>query len=171
MYTPSGSRKPFFSRYERYRTLFLSILSSLLLSACSGGSNSGGGSDTQTETPPELIGIYSGEENITLAKTDSPDESKNETREVTITIVHDGTIRIRTTINANSTTGNGSLRKNNTFTLISDARNQFGGACESGRLFLDGVVSPNLVTGTYRSEALFCSGIPYTFTGSLSAGR
>ena len=150
--------------------LCVGLVSIVGLTGCGGDSISGAG-DAQIETPAELVGVYTGQENVTLAKTDDPTDAQIETKDATVTVGQNGSISLRASNTSNTTSGSGQLRRDNTFTLISDARNQFNGACESGILYLDGTVTPTEVTGTYRSESLFCSGISYTFTGTLSATR
>lgn len=146
--------------------LLAGILGAPLIS-CSGGiTSSGGSADTSSG---DVAGVYTGQERLTLARSEDGVALDTDTNRVNITISRDGTVLISS---SGGTSGEAQLTRNHSFRMRADARTHFAGSCSGGLVLLEGRIDMNGgITGAYRSRALVCGGVAHELTGALSAGQ
>jgi len=148
------------------RGLLSGILAALLISCGDGITSSGGSADTSTG---DVAGVYTGEEQLTLARTSDGVILDTNANKIEIRINGDGTVLFSS---SNGTSGEAQLNKAHAFRMQADARTHFSGRCSGGIILLEGRIHMNGdINGTYGSRDLVCGGEILDLAGELSAGR
>lgn len=146
--------------------LLAGILGATLISCSGGMTSSGGSADTSTD---DVAGVYTGQEHLTLARSEDGLALDTAADRVNITIGRDGTVAISS---SGGTSGEAQLTRNRSFQMRADARTHFEGSCSGGLVLLEGRIDKNgSITGAYQSRALVCGGVAHELTGTLAAGR
>ncbi len=141
-----------------------------LIAACDSGETLSGGDPGELAIldATAFVGVYNGNESISLTRQSDSEVVDTQENEVQFTINADGSIGFTS---ASGASGSANLQQNQQFTLRSDAATNFDGRCESGVVILTLNVAEGTISGVYQSEDLICGGEAFAISGEVSAVR